>query len=378
MPKFYHFCEDQKFINSGYERLYPGNNKFLIYGTPADEIKHIKLNEHFHFIELEIDTFKNIPDDGIVIFHSIPEHLIRFLKFLPRTVKIVWLVFGFEVYNDFRLYPEKKSLDEHTYKVFGTKKISLKSQFKELVWPIYRKIKPTLYLTEKEHKLAQLKRVDFLGCSFKDEYDQIVKFLGFKRPLFKFWYYPLEDILEINAPIKTKKEKILVGNSGFKTVNHLDVFSKLKNMTFEYQEIIVPFSYGDPNYMQKVKNLNPMDLQKVHYLENFMSLDKYNELLMGVKIAIFNTRRQQAIGNIISLIYAGAKVFVSDKNPFFHYLKKNDVQIYCYETELKPINTASGLSESEIKINRSKLFELLNRNKLEKDLQKAIQNLTNS
>ena len=89
MPRFLHICQDEKFINSAYkqfEELYPEKNDFYIYGCNKKETKHIQLNENFHFVDSLSDTFKNIPENCIVIFHSLPDLVIENLYLLPKSV----------------------------------------------------------------------------------------------------------------------------------------------------------------------------------------------------------------------------------------------------------------------------------------------------
>lgn len=60
--------------------------------------------------------------------------------------------------------------------------------------------------------------------------------------------------------------------------------------------------------------------EKVIVIEEFLDIDKYTELLSTIDVGIFNTDRQQALGNIRVLLRFGAKVFLSDDSgmiPFF-------------------------------------------------------------
>ena len=75
---------------------------------------------------------------------------------------------------------------------------------------------------------------------------------------------------------------------------------------------------------------------------------------------IFNNKRQQAIGNTISLLWFGAKVYLSDKNPFYHFLKRKGVFVYCFETDLNENNILQLLSLDQINHNKKILFQELN------------------
>lgn len=378
MIKFYHFCEDEKFINSAFnqfEAVYPGQNIFYIYNLRGKKPKYITLNSQFLIIDDVKSIIEKLPENSVVFFHSLPPNITQNLKFLPKSSKAIGLIFGFEAYNDPFLYSEKKLLDKITIKLSPSASITLKAKIKEKIWPYYRIFKKNLYLTNKERKLISLKRLDFIGTSFEEEYKKIKKILKLKRPLFNFWYYPLEQILNVNEPIKLEKTTIMIGHSGFKTLNHLDVFQKLNALQIKNQEIIVPLSYGDQNYINIIKNKIDLTENSVSIIEEFMNLDDYQKMLNQVKIAILNTRRQQAVGNVIALVYAGAKVFISELNPFYHFLKRNSVIIYSYEKDLTLEQIRTSLNENEINKNREILFQLLNRETLKSKLRDSLETI---
>jgi hypothetical protein len=84
MTRFFHFCSDEKFINSAYnqfENLFPKKNKFLIYGCPQKQTFHIKINEDYEFVNnIQKKMFR---------FHSI------------KCKKVVNIF----IFDDFFLYP---------------------------------------------------------------------------------------------------------------------------------------------------------------------------------------------------------------------------------------------------------------------------------
>ncbi|TGN27173.1 TDP-N-acetylfucosamine:lipid II N-acetylfucosaminyltransferase [Empedobacter tilapiae] len=385
MHKIIHISSDEKFINSAYyqfEKVSPNQNEFYIYGTIRENIKHIKLNDTFHFFELSQNFFE-LFNDSIIIFHSLPNELIKYLQFINKSNKVVWLLFGFETYEDKLLYPDNVLLDTITYKHFKTKsnRFSFKEQLKYYLFPIIRKLKRDLYYSKQEYqiirrneKLNNLKRVDYFGFAFDEEYKFQCELLNIKRPFFYFGYYPLEFIVNIKIEIKQNKNKIIIGHSGFPNGNHLDVINKIKNYNLSDVEVVIPFSYGEKNYINFVKNEISSKNIEVTFLEDFIPLSDYSELLNDVKIAILNNRRQQAIGNIITLIYFGAKVFLSEKNTFYQFLKRQNIIIYNYENELNDNSINFELTKEEMIFNKQKMIELFSEKKLLSGLQSSIEN----
>ncbi|WP_334125075.1 TDP-N-acetylfucosamine:lipid II N-acetylfucosaminyltransferase [Empedobacter brevis] len=280
------------------------------------------------------------------------------------------------------LYSENVLLDKITYKYFRNKSIgfNFKEQVKYYLFPFIRKIKKDLYYSEKEYqiikreeKLNNLKRVDYIGSSFEEEKQIQSKILKFDRPLFDFWYYPLEVIVDMRTEINLNKGKVLIGHSGFSNGNHLDVVYKIKNYNLSNVEVIIPFSYGEKKYMEIVKKEIASLKINVKFLEDFMPLSLYSGLLNDVKIAVFNNRRQQAIGNIITLIYFGSKVFLSEKNTFYQFLKRQNVLVYNYEKELNDTSINVELTENEMIFNQQKMIELFSEKKLLNDLKESLE-----
>ncbi|MFN3020014.1 TDP-N-acetylfucosamine:lipid II N-acetylfucosaminyltransferase [Chryseobacterium sp. TY3] len=383
MPNIIHICQDEKFINSGFnqfEKLHQNQNEIWVYDCPEKRLKHITVDiSKIRFIENDSETYRLIPKDSIVVFHSLPNHVIPNLSYIDQSVRIIWCIFGFETYSDHTIYSVNKSFDSITKKITLTKKYSVKEDIKFVLFPYIRKFKKNLYLTIKERerlkkkeKLNNLKRVDYFATSFDEEKISQEKMLGFSRPLFNFWYYPVELILDLNQEVNYDKSKIMIGHSGYRNGNHLDVVNKIKNYSFVNEDIIIPISYGEKNYIDIIKPLITKNLPGVNFIEEFQSLDTYNNLLANVKIAIFNNRRQQALGNIIALVFLGAKVFLSEKNSFYHYLKRIGIKIFSYENDLNSKSIENGLSLEDISTNRQRLYEQLNETKLLMELKISI------
>ena len=104
---------------------------------------------------------------------------------------------------------------------------------------------------------------------------------------------------------------ILVGNSATKSNYHLEVFDKLKKFRDENINIYVPLSYGSKDYADEViKYGSQLFGEKFKPITEFMPKDKYFMQLMSMDIAVFANDRQQALGNIVALLYAGKKVYI--------------------------------------------------------------------
>jgi dTDP-N-acetylfucosamine:lipid II N-acetylfucosaminyltransferase len=78
-----------------------------------------------------------------------------------------------------------------------------------------------------------------------------------------------------------------------------------------------------------------------------------------------NHFRQQAMGNIISAIWHGAKVYLNQKNPAYHYFNRIGVRVLSIQNEL------DELSKSEVLLNNTD-YILKNRNVLSKNYSQEV------
>lgn len=122
---------------------------------------------------------------------------------------------------------------------------------------------------------------------------------------------------------------IQVGNSADPSNNHLEIFERLAPFRNQEIAIYVPLAYGSREYAQSVISAG-RDRFGVKFkpLTDFMPFDQYLDFLGKIDIAIFNHKRQQAMGNIITLLGLGKKVYMrSDITPWLMF-KRKGVKVY--------------------------------------------------
>lgn len=132
---------------------------------------------------------------------------------------------------------------------------------------------------------------------------------------------------EYLACVKNKKEdnivNIQVGNSAAPDNNHIEVLRLLKRFDNENINIFVPLSYGDNKYAQDVVEYGKKNFgEKFKPLLHFLDAKDYSQYLAAIDIAIFNHKRQQALGNIFALLYLGKKVYIRNDISTWPYLRE--------------------------------------------------------
>ena len=145
---------------------------------------------------------------------------------------------------------------------------------------------------------------------------------------------------------------ILLGNSATASNNHLELFDVIKKIDCGDRDIIVPLSYGEARYREKI----------ISHLENgmtpitdFIKRSDYMAMLQACSIVLMNHRRQQAFGTIVIMLHMGAKLYLRSKNPLYHRLKEWGVTVFAIEdleqdqsNFLKPITQEQADKNREV------------------------------
>lgn len=116
--------------------------------------------------------------------------------------------------------------------------------------------------------------------------------------------------------------RVLLGNSATETNCHIEALDLLSKFKDEEIHIYCPLSYGQESYKEKIiKHGEGIFGDKFVPLVSFMPREEYLALLGSIDVAVFAHNRQQAMGNILPLIYAGKKVYIKETISSYEYLK---------------------------------------------------------
>lgn len=92
---------------------------------------------------------------------------------------------------------------------------------------------------------------------------------------------------------------------------------------------------------------------KCKVLDTFLSFEEYNEIMNDCGFVIMNHVRQQALGNIVAMMYRGAKIFLREESILFKYFKEQGAHVYSLqELELEPALLEDRLTKVQIDHNR--------------------------
>ena len=133
-----------------------------------------------------------------------------------------------------------------------------------------------------------------------------------------------------------------------------------------WRPLFIPLEYGQDGYRQEVKRLGKQLFNdQVEYLEKRLTMDAYYRRLSTIGYAIFNFKWQEGLGNILFLVWNGAKVFLRDDSSVSMQLKEWGCAIYSIENDLNVAQLSTVLSEKERSKNRSIVEGLISAKKVE-------------
>ena len=91
-----------------------------------------------------------------------------------------------------------------------------------------------------------------------------------------------------------------------------------------------------------------------------------------------NHKRQQALGNIIMLLWMGVKLYLNKENPVYTFLIKNRITVFSLpnQSHQKTISL-KALTKDEVENNRIQLLKLYSKENVQRKTQQIINVIEN-
>lgn len=215
-------------------------------------------------------------------------------------------------------------------------------------------------------RLEELIRKKIIRCAngiithVKGDYDLAVKWYNTRATYFYSFMYTSNSFKDYHLGKKNNSDGkyiIQVGNSADPSNNHIEVFKRLMKYKDEHIEIICPLSYGDKAYTQKIIIYGTEIFgDKFVPIIDFIPFDKYLKILAKVDIAIFNHRRQQALGNIITLLGLGKKVYIREEITSWQFCIDHGLKVFNVNDDYKDIFVEIDRTTKKRNINNVKKY----------------------
>jgi len=350
--KILHILQNEKFISSYInfiaDNLKMDDHLFIIIGGeskkqyPIPDYQNILVLEEIYtkkskLVQLSKKLNPYLKDADKVIIHSLfIANIVDYLFFNQRYLhKCHWVIWGGDLY-DYKL--AEKSLLKKLY--------------------IYR-------------KKTIVKKMGHIITYLKGDYELAQEWYGAKGEYHECFMYPSNLYKDYNVDAKQHKTvNIQVGNSADPTNNHLEVFERLKQYRDEDINIYVPLSYGNKEYaLEVIDKGKELFGDKFKPMTDFMPFEEYLKFLGDIDIAIFAHKRQQAMGNTITLLGLGKKLYMRNDITPRKLFEDIDVKVFSVDDiSMNPIsNEDKNNNQKRIKEYFSKENYIKQLNKLFED-----------
>lgn len=373
-----HIMPDDKFADPFIETLNKCDDlkNHLLVIRKAPPLKYVK-SDKVIALDLNSDDFKRKIGDVNAYYkffvHYLDYKVCHWIIKYKIQRDIIWVFLGAEFY-------EQSGVN---IKLYGPKTIGYfdllkpKSKLKQLKLKIDR-YRNRRYLFNQKKKIRN--KITHLFHYNIHDFNLVKKHLKVNAQFVPFFYPSKLDFKAIDKIVEMEKKpgdksqnlNIIVGNSGYPSSNHLDVFDIISKHVSGL-EVYCPFSYGDEKYIEYISQKGVAYFQNsFHPISDFMSIDEYLKFILKMDIGIMDHFRTQAMGNIIYLLYFGKKVFMNTKNPGYKFLLENNITVFDM-TDFER-NYKINLTQEQIENNKSQLLNLFSPDNAVLLLQNALAN----
>jgi hypothetical protein len=355
-----HLCFDGNFINRSieiFEKYYPGENIFIV-DKEKELLRMLRDDKHLLGIPLLKKNFPKIHQICIdkqvdkVVLHGLKREFIDCLGYLKQSkeYKVYWIFWGYELYFTLALLGKYKLVDGvlnpfrlKTYYLnnelsYGIKRLFLGKKV------ISRVLKDALGVVDyfcfwnyKDYELLQTNFHSNLGYKY-------FAYMAYERS---------ENMVEVPEIVCKRDKTIMIHHQASNSGNHDTLMKRIAELDSqnEYTKI-VPLSYGS-SFVRKhvLKFGQKLFNSKFQPILKYMSRDEYFKHL-SVEVALFGSRRQEASGNISTLLKNGVKIFLRRDNNLLQYYREKGYIIFSFEDDLHSLEDLKPLSEEEQRHNR--------------------------
>lgn len=348
-----HLTDDSIIIDriiNDFEDVLPGQNIFLCFtnGAPQYVKKRGCVSYNKEGEEPDLTIFNGKIQK--VIIHYLSRVKIEFVnRFIEKSIPVYWIIWGGDMYNNLITY--------HGYNIYYEPLYVGKMYYLLNILCNFLRIKSISNRIGKLQLAFIRERVDFFIANPSDFkwLQRICADLSSRACFDDFFYYPIDKYLKNKELCDMKvANNIIIGNSGSVTNNHLYAYKYLRKLNVSDRNIIVPLSYGGTNKYRAhvIRNGEKLWPTQFKPLTTLLPLDEYNDILASTSVCIFANWRQEAVGNILTLLGMGSKVFLSQKNPLYEYLVQLGFYIYPLE-EICQLQIDKPFSTNEMMHNRN-------------------------
>jgi len=329
--KITHIGPDSQFLKLAselFESIAPGANEYIVITDSGEgplrfPIRHGRVRIVAWPILRAARILFDVHGSDMIIAHSMTLHAaVAFGSARPKTIK-VWSGWGFDYYGN------DESPDAG---LLGTATLALSASLANA-----RDIQESIVFFRRRFTGKMSRRLIHNAAARADYFsapipEDLSVFKG-RFPEFHGHYSQLNyaNVGDTFAGARRLEggENILVGNSASFSNNHLEIFDQLADLDIPGRKIVVPLSYGNPEYRDEiVARGRRLFGEAFTPLIDMLSLEEYLSVVASCNVVIMNHKRQQALGNIGAALYHGAHLFLDEASTTVDFFRSRGAFIH--------------------------------------------------
>jgi hypothetical protein len=283
-------------------------DKFLAPFIDFVDVNMGRENHHYVFITSEKYLYGLTAEHNVEFLHTNEDIFITLLAYMQEAEKIILHGLWREKV-DMLLYFHPELLKKCFWFIWGG----------------------DFYFPEKQNwfKKQIIKDIGHIVTDNRGDFELIKTWYGAKGMNIPCFGYPSNLYKELQStPKKDKTIFIQLGNSADPSNQHSEALQILEYYKEEDIKIFVPLTYGNKEYAQGVIAEGYRLLgDKFFPIVEHMPYEEYMRFLENIDIAIFNHNRQQAMGNIVTLLGMGKKVYLN-KTTIWDYFAQDEIEVF--------------------------------------------------
>lgn len=291
-----------------------------------------------------------------IVLHGMfwPSWQKRVILQAPSKIKIAWVFWGGEIYMQYGM--DVSSYAQLTKKLFYLHNWKNNQQSK----------------LPEELSLELYRRIDYCLTDEREEYMFAKQFTNSSFDYLWYNYYSIEETVGTLIDSQSNGHNIWLGNSAALEINHVDTLwslYKTSRSTKNKGDVIVPLSYG----VQWIRNVvlkfgKVLFGKRFHALTTYMPREEYNAVMLSCSIMIIHSWIPIAQGNIITALWLGMRVYLSERSMTYHYFRRIGCKVYSIEHDLNRMNpnVFAPMTQEDIETNRAVLRKWYSKEEMHK------------
>jgi len=361
-----HLLTDEKFSDYAIEQFSaPEMKSEFVLILSFGNLEMVSLRSKCRIIQQNSEDFnkllESLPVYDAIILHGMcwSNWETQILQKVPNNVKVCWVLWGGDLYR-------REDLLDRFLHPFDCMVAKLH----------YMRCKRSVD-TKWEINHALFKRIDYCLAD-EDEEFEFVKSYTQNDAMKQLWYayYTIEDTI---GELQTKRvhgNGVWLGNSAVVSSNFFSSMLRIAFHGLGQRKLITPISYGEPWVKNRVLWIGKLLFgQKYVPLIDYISRDRYNELMLNCGTMIMPMRLPQAHGNILTGLWLGMRVYMSEKSMAFYFFKRIGAHVYSWESDFKRYGYLP-MTDQEVEESREVLMKWYGYKHIEDSVKVIVNELT--